>query len=224
MRTVVRCLAGLAFVACVTLAALFPLANGSVHMDVSVAAFGVAGAIVALVLPAAGLLNDAARRTIDYYVDGMVTAARPAEPGSPDSALAEAKLSPVEWAQAGVDEINAMRTRSAAARWASGLVYAALALSMASLLEIARPVVLHIGRKPVLPWHVTVALALACLLLGAVLFLPLAWWLWGTKSLASSERLLRFVVRNPAAVEPRTAATAKPTKPGPSDNHPSDGG
>jgi hypothetical protein len=188
------------------------------------AAFGVAGTIVALVLPAAGLVNDGARKTINYYVDGMASAARPPKPGRSDAAPAEAKLSPLEWAQAGVDEINALRTRTGAARWGSGLVYAALALSMVSLLEIARPVVLHIGRKPVLPWHVTVALALACLLLGAVLFLPLAWWLWRTKSLASSEKLLRFVVKNPEAVEPRTAATAKPTKPGPSGDHLSEGG
>jgi hypothetical protein len=224
MRTVLRCLAGLVFVACVTLAALLPLANASAHMDVSVAAFGVAGTIVALVLPAAGLGGDAARRTIDYYVEGMVKAARPPRPGSPDGALTEPGFSPLQWAEAGVEEVNSLRTRLAAARWGSGLVYAALSFSMVSLLEVATPVVLHIGRKPVLPWHVTVALALACLVLGAVLFLPLAWWFWRARSLANSEKLLRFVVENPMALEPPDAATAERTKPGPSDNHPSDGG
>jgi hypothetical protein len=211
MRKVATFLAGLAFVACVTLAALFPLANGSVHMDLSVAAFGVAGTIVALVLPAASLGGDAARRTIDYYVDGMVKAARRPAPDSPDRALADARFSALEWAQSGVDEINPLRARIAAARWGSGLAYAALSLSMISLLEVARPVVLHIGRKPVLPWHVTVALALACLLLGALLFLPLAWWFWRFKSLESSEKVLRYAVEHPETVEP------------PSDD-PSDGG
>ena len=61
MRRVVRYLAGLAFIVAVTLAALFPLANGSVHTDVSVAAFGVAGTLVALVLPAAWKLVGSAR-------------------------------------------------------------------------------------------------------------------------------------------------------------------
>jgi hypothetical protein len=212
VRRVVRYLAGLAFIVAVSLAALFPLANASVHTDVSVAAFGVAGTLVALVLPAAGLGGDAARRTIDYYVDGMASAARPPKRDGP-AALAERRLSPLEWAQIGVKEVNTLRTRTAAARWGSGLAYAALALSMVSMLGFTRPVALHIGRKPVLPWHVTVALALACLVLGAALFLPLAWWHWKTRSLANSERVLRFVVDNPAAAEPPPAAPQDPSSP-----------
>lgn len=191
--------AGLVLVLGLGLAALLPMVLGSVHGDVSVAAFGVAGTIVALVLPAAGLGGDAARRTIDYYAEGTASAMERLASGR---ASAEPQLTPLQWAQAGLTQINSLRVRITAARWGSGLVYVALLLSMVSLLQIKQPIVLHIDSKPVLAWHIAIALALACLALGTILFLPLAWWFWTIKSLAGSEKAMRWVVDNPRTAEP----------------------
>jgi hypothetical protein len=166
-----------------TAACLFPMAWGVFHSDVSVAAFGVGGAIVALVLPASSLARDAAGRVVDAYVTGTARARNdPAR--SPDS------LTPEQWAAAGLTEIGRLRARSAAARLASAFVYVGFLLSIFSLLQVADPVIVHIGQQPVRPWHLAVAGALACLAVGAVLFLPLAWWFWTPRLLDSSVRTL----------------------------------
>jgi hypothetical protein len=183
-------LAGLVVLVGLATAALFPMAWKDVHGDISVAAFGVAGAIVALVLPAASLGRDAAQRVVDAYLEGTAKALRGATSG-------KAPLSATQWASAGVAQIRSLRTRAAAARWGSGLVYVGFLLSMSSLLQIRHPVAFHIGRQPILPWHLAVAGALACLALGAVLFLPLAWWFWTPKLLESSEAALEHVAARP---------------------------
>jgi hypothetical protein len=56
---------------------------------------------------------------------------------------------------------------------------------------------------------VAAAAALACLAVGGVMFLPLAWWLWTPRLLESSEATLRYFAR-PVVKEP----TQVPPEPG----------
>jgi len=189
-----------------TVACLFPMAWGVFHPDVAVAAFGVGGAIVALVLPASSLARDAAGRVVDAYIRGTARASNEAAP-APDS------LTAGQWAAAGLTEIGRLRARSAAARLASAFVYAGFLLSIFSLLQVADPVIVHIGRQPIRPWHLAVAGALACLAVGAVLFLPLAWWFWTPRLLDSSARTLEGL-RQPVVPAPPPGPAPGPP-PGP---------
>jgi hypothetical protein len=68
-----------------------------------------------------------------------------------------------------------------------------------SLLELEHPVMGHLGRAAVLPWHATVAAGLACLAAGTVMFLPLGWWFWDAGFVADSEALLRDMLAQPDA-------------------------
>jgi len=195
-----------------TVACLFPLASGA-HPDVSVAAFGVAGAIVALVLPASSLTHDAAQKVVDTYIDRTAKAPRESDPAS------DVSLTAGQWATAGLEQVGALRTRAAAARLASGFVYAGFLLSMLSLLQVADPVVIHFGQNPVRPWQVAASAALACLAVGGVMFLPLAWWLWTPRLLESSEATLRYFAR-PVVKEP-TQVLKEPTQVPPEPGSPS---
>jgi hypothetical protein len=183
--------AGLLVVLACTLGALFSMRWYDVGSDVTIATFGVAGAILALVLPAAGLARDAAQRVIDAYIEGT---ARAMVAPAPDVSAVEAPLTPTEWATEGIAEIGSFRARAAAGRWGAGLVYAGFLLATISLLEVASPVAFHIGAKPVLPWHIAAAAAMACVAVGAILFLPLTWWFWTTRALEHSEAALRYIV------------------------------
>ena len=189
-----------------TVACLLPLASGA-HPDVSVAAFGVAGAIVALVLPASSLTHDAAQKVVDTYIDRTAKATRQPEPTS------DVSLTAGQWASAGLKQVGTLRARAAAARWGSGFVYAGFLLSMLSLLQVADPVIVHFGPNPVRPWQVVAAAALACLAVGGVLFLPLAWWFWTPRLLQSSEATLRHFAR-PVVNEPPQAAPEPEGPPG----------
>lgn len=202
--TVVFVLLGLA------LAALVPMAWKNVHGDISVASFAVAGAIVALVLPAAGLGRDAAQKVIDDYMEST----RNALLRSKDSATASSLTAP-ELAQLGLGHIRSLRNRTAAARWGSGLIYLGFLLAMFSMLELTKPVTFPIGRGRIPLWHVAVAEAMACLALGAILFLPLAWWFWSPSLFDKSEKMLNFVVDHPdqLAPPPTDQPTDQPAQP-----------
>jgi hypothetical protein len=203
MKSFLLTLAGLLVVLACTLGALFPMRWYEVGSDMAIATFGVAGAILALVLPAAGLARDAAQRVIDAYVEGT---ARAMGAPAPDVSAVEAQLTPTEWAKEGVAEVSSFRARAAAARWGSALVYTGFLLATISLLQVAKPVAFHIGAKPVLPWHLAAAAAMACLAVGALLFLPLTWWFWTTRALAHSEAALRYVIDQ--ATQPSTTPQA----------------
>lgn len=207
--TVVFVLLGLA------LAVLLPMAWKNVHGDISVASFAVAGAIVALVLPAAGLGRDAAQKVIDDYMEGTRNALlKSKDSTTPSSLTADA------WARLGLDRIRSLRNLTAAARWGSGLIYLGFLLAMFSMLELTKPVTLPIGREPIPLWHVAVAEAMACLALGAILFLPLAWWFWSPSLLDKSEQMLNFVVDHadqlvpPSTAQPAQQGTAQPAQQG----------
>jgi len=207
-------LAGLVVVLACALGALFSMRWYDVGSDVAIATFGVAGAIVALVLPAAGLARDAAQRVIDAYVAGTATAMGLSEA---DASAVEAPLTPAEWAREGVAEISSFRVRAGAARWGSGLVYAGFLSAAISLLQVAKPVAFHIGAKPVLLWHLAAAAAMACVAVGALLFLPLTWWFWTTRALAHSEAALRYILdrgtQPPSAPQGVQVADRQPSLP-----------
>jgi hypothetical protein len=145
-------------------------------LDTALAAFAISGTMVALILPAAGLVGQLVTRQGEYWLHRIY---------GDDSVQAEEKQ---KVAKAGVEILKEARARSREAQRGSAYVACAFAFSCGAIILPRLKMCCYV----IFADCFSLGLALGFLLVGAYWFLPPSLWIYESKSLDDAIRVIEL--------------------------------